>query len=176
MVPGFNTDFKYRGETYHVQTEDNGVGNPVVVTLLYHKGAILASRRTPYTDLIGKPGFEQELMGLMKSQHKDLMRALLAGAYDKNGAAPAIAGGSGEDPAAAAAAVASPKPKPAAQPLPEQAPAARPRVAPVTPVAVDIPAPSAAARTAPAAAAATLDEAIWHYLESYAATVAAAAH
>jgi hypothetical protein len=22
MVPGFNTDFKYRGETYHVQTED----------------------------------------------------------------------------------------------------------------------------------------------------------
>ena len=62
MVPGFNTDFKYRGETYHVQTEDNGVGNPVVVTLLYHKGAILASRRTSYHDLIGKPGFEQELM------------------------------------------------------------------------------------------------------------------
>jgi hypothetical protein len=46
MVPGFNTDFKYRGETYHVQTEDNGLANPVVVTLLYHKGAILASRRT----------------------------------------------------------------------------------------------------------------------------------
>ena len=98
MVPGFNTDFKYRGETYHVQTEDNGVGNPVVVTLLYHKGAILASRRTPYHELRGKPGFEQELMGLMKSQHKDLMRALLAGDFDKNGAAPAIAGGSGSTP------------------------------------------------------------------------------
>ena len=106
MVPGFNTDFKYRGETYHVQTEDNGVGNPVVVTLLYHKGAILASRRTPYSDIVGKPGFEQVLMGLMKSQHKDLMRALLAGAFDKDGSAPAIAGGSGEHPAVAAAAVA----------------------------------------------------------------------
>ena len=64
MVPGFNTDFKYRGETYHVQTEDNGVGNPVVVTLLYHKGAILASRRTSYQELVDRPGFEQELMGL----------------------------------------------------------------------------------------------------------------
>jgi hypothetical protein len=181
MVPGFNTDFKYRGETYHVQTEDNGVGNPVVVTLLYHKGAILASRRTPYADLIGKPGFEQELMGLMKRQHKDLMRALLAGAYDKNGAAPAVAGGSGEHPADAAAAVAFTKPTPSAKPLPERVPATRLRV---PPVANDTPVPSAASRTAtapapapaPTPATATLDEAIRHYLESCAATAAAAAN
>jgi hypothetical protein len=169
MVPGFNTDFKYRGETYHVQTEDNGVGNPVVVTLLYHKGAILASRRTPYADLVGKPGFEQELMGLMKSQHKDLMRALLAGAYDKNGAAPAVAGGSGEHPADAAAAVAFTKPKPAAKPLPEQVPAARVRT---TPVAIEPPVPTASSPPA----AATLDDAIRRYLESYAATAAAVGH
>jgi hypothetical protein len=176
MVPGFNTDFKYRGETYHVQTEDNGVGNPVVVTLLYHKGAILASRRTPYAELVGKPGFEQELMGLMKRQHKELMRALLAGAYDKNRAAPAVAGGSGEHPADAAAAVAFTKPTPSVTPLPERAPDARPRVAPVADVT---PAASAASRTAtppaPATATATLDEAIRHYLERYAATAAAAA-
>jgi hypothetical protein len=117
MVPGFNTDFKYRGETYHVQTEDNGVGNPVVVTLLYHKGAILASRRTPYQDLVGKPGFEQTLAALMKSQHKEIMRSLLAGTYDKNGAAPAIAGGSGKNPADAAAAVAGTTAKPVMKPL-----------------------------------------------------------
>jgi len=172
MVPGFNTDFKYRGETYHVQTEDNGVGNPVVVTLLYHKGAILASRRTPYADLVAKPGFEQELMGLMKSQHKELMRSLLAGAYDKNGAAPAIAGGSGEHPADAAAAVAFTKPKPAASPLPEHVAAARVRIAPV---AIDTPVPAAAAAAARAVTA-TLDDAIRQYLESYAATAAAASH
>jgi hypothetical protein len=113
MVPGFNTDFKYRGETYHVQTEDNGVGNPVVVTLLYHKGAILASRRTSYRDLSSKPGFERELLGLMKTQHKDLMRALLAGAFDRDGAAPAAVGGSGDHPALPAAAVAAAAPRPA---------------------------------------------------------------
>lgn len=169
MVPGFNTDFKYRGETYHVQTEDNGVGNPVVVTLLYHKGAILASRRTPYHELVGKPGFEQELMGLMKAQHKDLMRALLAGAFDKNGAAPAIAGGTGKDPAEAASSVADTAAKPVPKPLVEQVAVATPRVNPVAPGA------PLQATTAPTAAL-TLDEAIRHYLEEFAATAGAAAH
>ena len=167
MVPGYNTDFKYRGETYHVQTEDNGVGNPVVVTLLYHKGAILASRRTPYHELVGNPGFEQELMGLMKNQHKDLMRALLSGAFDTNGAAPMIVGGSGEHPADAAAAVAGAYSPPTPRPLPAQTPVA-PLLA--APVAVKAPSPS----TRPHAAALPLDEAIRHYLEEFAASATAA--
>jgi hypothetical protein len=151
MVPGFNTDFKYRGETYHVQTEDNGLGNPVVVTLLYHKGAILASRRTPYHELIGKTEFEKELMGLMKNQHKELMRALLAGAYDKNGAAPAIA---------------VPTAQPTMQPLPEHVAAVTFRA---TPGATEIP-----RRTiAPRSTETTLDEAIRRFLEEFAATAAA---
>lgn len=171
MVPGFNTDFKYRGETYHVQTEDNGVANPVVVTLLYHKGAILASRRTPYHELAGKPGFESELMGLMKAQHKDLMRALLAGAFDKDGLAPAAAGGTGEHPAAAAAAIAA---APQAPPRAHAPPRAQP------PVAVATPPPGATASPSPAAASRpavqSLDEAIRHYLVDYAAAAAATLH
>jgi len=162
MVPGFNTDFKYRGETYHVQTEDNGVGNPVVVTLLYHKGAILASRRTPYHDLVGKTGFEQELKGLMKNQHKDLMRSLLAGAFDKNNAAPSIAGSGGERQAAA---VAGTTLKPVAKPQPAQAPVATVRATPKTIVAP-------VKTTAPRTPELLLDEAIRHYLEEFAATTA----
>jgi hypothetical protein len=165
MVPGFNTDFKYRGETYHVQTEDNGIANPVVVTLLYHKGAILASRRTPYHDLVSKAGFEQELMGLMKAQHKDLMRALLAGAYDKDGAAPAAAGGSGEHPAVAAASVAGAPAKTAAKPAPAQAAPTSQRAASLAP-----------GTSAPPSAPTTLDEAIRHYLAQFAQTAARTAH
>ena len=165
MVPGFNTDFKDHGETYHVQTEDNGVGNPVVVTLLYHKGAILASRRTSYRELAGKPGFEKELMGLMKNQHKDLMRGLLAGEYDKNGAAPAIVGSSGEHPADAAAAVGVARPKPAEKPLSHPTATATLHPAPVAPEAhLSSPAPHAATLT--------LDEAIRSYLEEFAAAAA----
>ena len=104
-------------------------------------------------------------MGLMKSQHKDLMRALLAGAYDKNGAAPAIAGGSGEHPAAMrAAAVAAAADAAAAgarsrlvepRPPPPRPGAGRRVATPTTP---------RRQRRADAAAP-TLDEAIRHYLE-----------
>ena len=184
MVPGFNTDFKYRGETYHVQTEDNGLANPVVVTLLYHKGAILASRRTPYRDLAAKPGFESELMGLMKAQHKDLMRVLLAGAFDKNGAAPAAAGGTGEHPAEAAAAVASsPTPRPAPpstmQPHAAPVPPVPPADSPLAAARAAVPAPTPALAPQPRSvlrpAATTLDEAIRHYLETFASAPGAAA-
>ncbi|HEY5998936.1 MAG TPA: hypothetical protein VI078_06475, partial [bacterium] len=118
MVPGFNTDFKYRGQTFHVQTEDNGTANPVVVSLLYHKGAILASRKTSYRELLEKPDCTERLKEMMKAQHKALMKELLAGAYDEKipggatAAAPAPAAPSVAPPAQAAAAPA-PSPAPA---------------------------------------------------------------
>lgn len=81
VLPGFNTDFKYKGLVYHAQTEDNGVDNPVVVTLLYLKGAILASKKTSYADLLEKSSYQDDLMNLMKSQHREIMKAVLAGTY-----------------------------------------------------------------------------------------------
>ena len=81
VLPGFNTDFKYKGLVYHAQTEDNGVANPVVVTLLYLKGAILASKKTSYADLLEKNSYQDDLMNLMKSQHRDIMKVVLAGKY-----------------------------------------------------------------------------------------------
>ena len=35
MITGFNTDVPYRGEVYHVQTEDKGTDNPMVESLIY---------------------------------------------------------------------------------------------------------------------------------------------
>lgn len=81
VLPGFNTDFKYKGLVYHAQTEDNGVANPVVVTLLYLKGAILASKKSSYADLLEKASYQDDLMNLMKSQHRDIMKEVLAGKY-----------------------------------------------------------------------------------------------
>lgn len=147
MVPGFNTDFKYRGQTFHVQTEDNGIANPVVVSLLYHKGAILASRKTPYAELVGKTGCVEQLKELMKSQHKALMRELLAGAYDaKLPAAATQAGGAKSTTVPAAAAAPAAAPPEGARPL--RVPQPRLHVG-------------------------GLDEAIMRYLEEYAAAAAA---
>ena len=42
VITGFNSDVKYRGLVYHVQTEDKGQVNPLIETLIYRGGEILA--------------------------------------------------------------------------------------------------------------------------------------
>lgn len=81
MITGFNTDFKYKGTVYHVQTEDNGINNPVIVTLLYRGGAILASIKTSYADIIKFEKLEKVVKELMESQHKQIIKDLIAGKY-----------------------------------------------------------------------------------------------
>ena len=65
MITGFNTDTKYRGVVYHVQTEDKGTSNPLIETLIYKGGEILASRRLPYADLVKGPQDEATITKLM---------------------------------------------------------------------------------------------------------------
>lgn len=85
MITGFNTDVKYNGETYHVQTEDKGPANPLILTLIYKGGEILGSRRLVYTDLVSGPEDEDGITQLMEDQHKDLMADVRQGKYDPNG-------------------------------------------------------------------------------------------
>ncbi len=82
MLTGFNTDFKYKGQVYHVQTEDNGVKNPVIVTLLYRGGAILASRKTSYADIIRFERLPKVVRELMESQHRQIIKDLVAGRFE----------------------------------------------------------------------------------------------
>ena len=81
MLVGFNTNISYKDKTYHVQTEDSGKNNPVVVTLLYYQGAILASRKTDYSQLLDDPDFKAKVTKLMKVQHKGMIRDLLTGKH-----------------------------------------------------------------------------------------------
>lgn len=81
MLVGFNTNISYKDKTYHVQTEDCGKKNPVVLTLLYYQGAILASRKTDYSQLLEHPDFEAKVTKLMKVQHKGMIRDLLTGKH-----------------------------------------------------------------------------------------------
>lgn len=81
MLVGYNTNIPYKDKTYHVQTEDNGKNNPVIVTLLYSKGAILASKKTSYADIISEPDYEHKVRELMKAQHKVMIKELIAGKY-----------------------------------------------------------------------------------------------
>lgn len=83
MVVGFNHNFRYQGEVYHIQTEDSGVKSPNIVTLLYQGGTILASKKTSYADIARIDNLEQVVEELMKEQHKNMLRSLKAGEFDE---------------------------------------------------------------------------------------------
>ena len=48
VITGFNTDIEHDGVVYHVQTEDKGLDSPIILSLVYSGGTILASKRSPY--------------------------------------------------------------------------------------------------------------------------------
>ena len=82
MVTGFNHNIGYRGELFHVQTEDSGRANPHIVTLLYRGGTIIASAKTSYADIIKADQLELVVESIMKDQHKEMMRRLKGGEFD----------------------------------------------------------------------------------------------
>ena len=81
MLAGYNTNISYKGVTYHIQTEDSGTKNPIILTLLYSKGAILTSKKTSYANIVNDQDYKEKVKGLMKQQHKTMMKELLSGRY-----------------------------------------------------------------------------------------------
>jgi hypothetical protein len=79
VITGYNTDVEHGGVTYHVQTEDKGLNTPIILSLVYSGGAILAAKRSPYDDLIAA-GFDQgTLAERLQRQHKLICAAINAG-------------------------------------------------------------------------------------------------
>ena len=83
MVFGFNHNIRYKGEVFHVQTEDSGVASSHIITLLYREGVILASKKTSYADILKMENLDTIVEELMKDQHKAMMRRLKAGEFDQ---------------------------------------------------------------------------------------------
>ncbi len=82
MLTGYNTDFKFQGKVYHCQTEDGGVNSPFITSLLYFQGAILASRKTSYADILKADCLDEVVRELMMEQHKQMIRDLMQGKLD----------------------------------------------------------------------------------------------
>ncbi|MEP6742704.1 MAG: hypothetical protein ABJB61_09415 [bacterium] len=83
MITGFNTDVEHNGVVYHVQTEDKGLDSPLILSLVYSGGAILASKRSPYEDLIAEGFDEAALAQRLKRQHRLICAAINAGRIDE---------------------------------------------------------------------------------------------
>ena len=89
---GFNHNIKYRGQIYHVQTEDSGADSPRVTTHVFLGGNIVASKRTSYADVVGADNLAEVVRSLMEEQHKEMLRNLVNGVYDARGPAAARPG------------------------------------------------------------------------------------
>jgi hypothetical protein len=99
MIPGLNHNVRFKGKIYHVQTEDSGISKPHITTVLYEGGTILARKRTSYADILSSDHLETVVRDLMKKQHKEMLRVLQSGQFDKKGAGAADSG-AGEAPGA----------------------------------------------------------------------------
>jgi len=83
VITGFNTDIDFQGKTYHVQTEDKGLARPVIMSLIYDRGTILASKRSPYEDLIENAAVNEEILAeRLNKQHRLICAAVRAGRID----------------------------------------------------------------------------------------------
>lgn len=83
MITGFNTDIEHNGVIYHVQTEDKGTETPLILSLVYNRGTILASKRSPYNDLL-QNGFDEKVLAeRLQKQHKLICAAVRAGRIEE---------------------------------------------------------------------------------------------
>jgi len=82
MLTGYNTDVRHGDLTLHVQTEDKGLGNPALESVIYLRGRVLAAKRTSYEKLVNQGKGEREIAALMEHQHRTIVAAIRAGRFD----------------------------------------------------------------------------------------------
>jgi hypothetical protein len=83
LITGFNTDIKHNDKVYHIQTEDKGLQNPYIESLVYVGGEILASKKTSYAEQIKSGVDEKWIGGLMEQQHRTMIAAIKRGRFDQ---------------------------------------------------------------------------------------------
>jgi hypothetical protein len=84
MITGYNTDVRHGNRVFHVQTEDKGLGNPKIETLIYVGGEILDNYRSSYEDLLAAPPVsDTAIQGRMDEQHRAVIRDIKNGKYDQ---------------------------------------------------------------------------------------------
>ena len=82
MITGANTNVRYRGILFHVQTEDSGRANPHIISHVYHGGTILGTHKTDYADQLDADDLTAVVRGLIEQQHAAMLQKLESGGFD----------------------------------------------------------------------------------------------
>lgn len=82
MITGYNTDVRHHEFVFHVQTEDKGLDNPFIESLVYVGGQVLAAKRAGYAELLSGGEGERAILDLMDRQHRTVIAAIKQGKFD----------------------------------------------------------------------------------------------
>jgi len=82
MITGYNTDVRHGEIVLHVQTEDKGVENPFIESVIYVRGQVLAAKRSGYAQLLQEGKGAPEIAAMMEHQHRTILAAIRAGRFD----------------------------------------------------------------------------------------------
>ncbi len=80
---GFNNNVKYKNQTFHIQTEDSGLGKPHIITHLFADGGrVIKSHKRSYADYVKREDVAPYVRQLMKGQQLEMALALREGKFD----------------------------------------------------------------------------------------------
>jgi hypothetical protein len=82
LLSGYNNDVRFRGQVFHVQTEDGGIKNPFVRTQIFLQGSIVSMIQESYEPLLAIRNLEAVVRKMMQEQHKDLIRRMVRGEFN----------------------------------------------------------------------------------------------
>jgi hypothetical protein len=81
-MPGYNTEIEHKGETFHVQTQDQGAKAQYVESTVYKAGKVMASRRTYYTKFLNSPTLYDKINEIIDEQHEGILKDITEGIFD----------------------------------------------------------------------------------------------
>jgi hypothetical protein len=80
MQKGFNSDVNFRGQAYHIQTEDWGLQNPFIVTRIFKQGSVIKTVKKTYLEALADKRLSAENIQLaLRLQHNEMLDQLIGG-------------------------------------------------------------------------------------------------
>src|ERR1700722_7051673 len=81
---GFNNNVKYKNQTFHIQTEDSGLGKPHIITHLFADGGrVIKSHKRSYAEQVNRDDVAPFVRQLMKGQQLEMALSLREGRFDE---------------------------------------------------------------------------------------------
>jgi hypothetical protein len=82
MITGFNSEEKFAGQTFHIQTEDRGLKAARIDTIIYRSGgAIVHRKKISYKDIIECDNLQDIVRELMDEIHKKTINEVRKGLW-----------------------------------------------------------------------------------------------